>query len=1010
MLKEEARRLLAIGTVLLIVASAAPIGAQSSLGYIEGRITDDTGAVLPGATVTVTNTRTDAAVTVVSNERGLYRVPNLNPAEYTIRVDLAGFGSMLRERVVVAVGERLDIPFKLGLQTVTENLTVIADSPLINTQTPEIAATIEARKVLELPVNSRDFSRLALFSPAAKVSSSGVATLAFNGTDIAQNNFLLDGTDATHVDNAFMSNGRERGARLQTASSESIQEFRVLSTNYSAEYGRAAGAVVTAITKSGANQFAGGGYIYLRDDSLDARNFFDPPEQPEFKMKQFGASLGGPIKRDRIFFYTNYEGSRKKLGSVQTGTVPSEAFRATVASALQPLLSTAPLPVSATANPDVGLARVSGITDVDENIWSVRVDVRPSDVDSFFARVNVQDSLVDGPLFVLQPRQFAGQRQYAPIVSASVTGSYVRTLGSSWTNEAKFGLNRVHLVLNQTDPNVLRDELDANRSYPCTTITGVDLQLGCLQDIDRTNLGLEFIDNVSWFTGAHSVKFGINLRRRSVDPFQAGYPNVTYGSLADFAANRISRVTAEGDGGPALTYGWQYDGYIQDNWRLTNRLSLSLGLRYEYATEFKEKHNLSQGFDIQTLELTAPGAQIYRPDGNDFGPRVGATYDLFENGRTVLGGGYGIYYQPYPLQSFFGDTIFANIIPSTTLDQATTPGLSYPLPPITGGTAPPGNRTAIDPNKKSNLNHQFTVNVQQQIGSQMSLRVAYVGNRTYNNPRTRPGNLIDPALGRRPDTRYAQFNLRSFNGTGKYDGVQMQFNRRMSAGLSFNVSYAFSRFWDDIIQPQTPCPGLDFGSCASWDAEWALADLDVPHNFSMNAIYELPFGQHDGFLGSLTQGWQLASVLLARSGLPYTVQLASNVTRSGTSWTTNQRPNAVPGMEGTGHPDGPNGWLNINAYSDPAAGTFGTLGRNTERGPKFVQLDMSLLKRTDLGANQKLEFRIEVFNVLNTPIWAAMPARQFLTPTSFGNVQNTFGRTESFGTARQVQLAARYSF
>ena len=181
------------------------------------------------------------------------------------------------------------------MQTLAETLTVTADAPLINTQTPEISATIEARRVLELPVNSRDFSRLALFSPAAKVSSSGVATLAFNGTDIAQNNFLLDGTDATHVDNAFMSNGRERGARLQTASSESIQEFRVLSTNYSAEYGRAAGAVVTAITKSGGNKFTGGGYLYLRDDALDARNFFDPPEQPEFKMKQFGASLGGPI-------------------------------------------------------------------------------------------------------------------------------------------------------------------------------------------------------------------------------------------------------------------------------------------------------------------------------------------------------------------------------------------------------------------------------------------------------------------------------------------------------------------------------------------------------------------------------------------------------------------------------------------------------------------------------------------------------------------------------------------
>ena len=223
----------------------------------------------------------------------------------------------------------------------------------------------------------------------------------------------------------------------------------------------------------------------------------------------------------------------------------------------------------------------------------------------------MQNSLVDGPLFVLQSRQFAGQRQYAPIVSGTFTGSWVRTLGSRWTNEAKFGVNRVHLILNQTDPNVGRDQLDANRSYPCTTITGVDVQLGCLQDIDRTNLGLEFIDNVAWFAGSHSVKFGFNFRRRSVDPFQAGYPNVTYNSLADFAANRIFQVTAETDGGPALTYGWQYDGYVQDDWRVTSRMTLSMGVRYELATEFKEENDLSRGFDLTTLELTAPGAQIY---------------------------------------------------------------------------------------------------------------------------------------------------------------------------------------------------------------------------------------------------------------------------------------------------------------------------------------------------------------------------------------------------------------
>lgn len=998
--------LVAAGLVVGPFAWAAH--AQTSFGQIGGRVTDSTGGVLPGVTVTVTSVRTGAVVTAVTNAQGLYRAPNLNPGEYTVRAELTGFGALIRERVVVAVGETIDIPFRLGLETLQETLTVTAESPLINSTTPEIAATIEARKVLELPVNSRDFSRLALFSPAAKVTSSGVATLAFNGTDIAQNNFLLDGTDATHVDNAFMSNGRERGARLQTASSESIQEFRVLSTNYSAEYGRAAGAVVTAITKSGGNEFTGGTYFYVRDDALDARNFFDSDEPPPFNLKQYGASLGGPIVRNRMFFFTNYEGSRKTLGSVQTGTVPSAAFRATVAPALQGLLRTAPLPETATANPDVGIARVSGVTDVKENIFSLRLDWRPTDADNFFARVNVQDSTVDGPLFVLQTRQFAGQQQLAPIVSSSFTGSYVRTLGSNWTNEAKVGINRVHLVLNQLDPTVpTPDQLANNRLYPCTTINGVDVQLGCLQDIDRTNLGVEFIDNVSWFAGAHSVKFGLNFRRRSSDPFQAGYPNVLFNSLADFAANRIFQVTYSADGGPADVYGWQYDGYVQDNWRLNDRVTLNLGVRYEYATEFVERNDLARGFDLTTRELTAPGARIYRPDANNFGPRIGATYDLLGTGKTILGGGYGIYYTPYPLQSFFGDTIFSNIIPSTTLTQTTNPGLSYPLTSLAGGTLPPQNRVAINPNRRDTFNHQFTVNVQQQLGNAMSLRAAYVGNRTRWLPRTEPGNLVDPALGRRADTRYAQFNLRSDNGRGKYDALQLQLNRRMAKGLSFNAAYSFSRFMDDAISPQTPCPGLDFDSCPAWDLEWARSDLDVPHNLSFNSILELPFGQHEGLKGKLLQGWQISTILLARSGLPYTVQLGT--TRSGTTWTTNQRPNGVPGVNASS-PDGPNGWLNLAAYSDPAAGTFGNLGRNTERGPRFVQLDASLLKKTALGGGQTAEFRVEVFNVLNQPIWGAMPGRVFLTPSSFGRILNTFGRTESFGTARQIQLAVRYAF
>jgi hypothetical protein len=286
----------------------------------------------------------------------------------------------------------------------------------------------------------------------------------------------------------------------------------------------------------------------------------------------------------------------------------------------------------------------------------------------------------------------------------------------------------------------------------------------------------------------------------------------------------------------------------------------------------------------------------------------------------------------------------------------------------------------------------------------MSAQISYVGNRTKNNPRSKPGNLIDPALGRRPYPQFSQFTIRTEDGTGQYDALQVQFNRRLAKGPAFNVTYAWSKFMNDITSPQTPCPNfLDFASCPSWNLEWGPAAEDTPHNLSLNSIWELPLGQ-----GRLRGGWQLNTILLARSGLPYTVNLGTS--RAGQGWFTNQRPNAVAGVKSRGNPDGPVGWLNLNAFADVASGQYGNLGRNTEYGPAFLQLDASLLKNIRVRDLGRLQFRVEVFNVPNRPIWAAAPQATYLSPASFGRVINTFGRTESFGTSRQIQMAVRFDF
>ena len=991
-------RRLAVFFALFLIALAAsgpPVAAQT-LGMIEGRVTDATGAVLPGATVTVTNTRTSITRVAVSNAQGLYRALNLNPGEYEIKVELASFRTEVRRSVTLAVGETLAIDFHLELQSVSEAVEVTAFAPLVNTVNPEIGQTVDTRKVTELPLNGRDFTRLSLLAPGAVQTSGGFATLTFNGTGAAQNNFMLDGVDATRIDNFFPSNGWERGSRLQTASVESIQEFRVLTTNYSAEYGRAAGAIVNAVTKSGGNAFHGSAYGFFRNDKFDARNFFDPDKKPKFDMKQFGGSLGGPVRKDRVFFFGNYEGGRKELGAAASGTVPSASFRARIAPELAPILASVPLPTESTSNPDVGIIRFSEVTDVREDIGSARVDFKISDKDTVFARWNIQDSLVNGPLFVVRPLALSGQRQYAPIRTQSLTTSWVRVIRPNVMNEFKFGINRFRSLVDE------RDSASPN-PIPWTTITGVNVQPGVYGPFEDNNTSFEYIDTLSWFRGAHSMKTGATFRRIWVNLYNTGMLQMTFPSLAEFAANRPNLVTYTPEVPMTYIRGYSVGAFFQDDIKVSRNFTLNAGVRYDYTAPWSDLDERLVNFDTDAMMLMSPGTQLYDADVNNIAPRLGIAWDITGGGRSVIRGGYGMYYNAFAAQSAY-QLLFGNILGSMNLNRTTNPDLKYPLPAIQGGIVSPPAHQAIPMNRQDNYNHQWNVNLQQQLGSSMAVQIGYVGNRSLNNDRTFPLNLIDPATGRRPDARYSQIMLRTNTGTANYHSLQIQLNRRLSKGFAFNLNYAYSHLRDNIASPQDP---------SNWDAEWATGGNEVPHNFSANAIWELPFGPGRRFLkgggvaGAILGGWQLNLMTFARSGLPINVQLGTSM--AGQGWFTNQRPDIVAGQDIQGEPNGPLNWLNPDAFARPAAGKYGNLERNAARGPKFVQVDMSLFKNVQLPAGHGIQLRVEVFNLLNEPIWS-QPSATWLSTASFGRVFNTFGRTEGFGTSRQIQFGARYTF
>jgi outer membrane receptor protein involved in Fe transport len=983
--------------VLLLCGLRGTASTQTTYGLVEGRITDATGAALPGAIVTVTQSTTGLVRTVVTDELGLYRVLNLHPAEYDVTVERSGFAKVTYESVKIDVGQA--VALNVGMEV--GNMAVVMDvaPPTVNAVTPEISTTIDTRRVNELPLNGRDFTRFTLFAPGVVQTTGLIASIAVNATGVSQNNFLLDGVDATRIDDSYPSNGFERGSRLQTASVESIEEIRVLTTNYSAEYGRAAGAVISAVTKSGTNAFHGSGYAFFRNDGFDARNFFDGPEKPVFDMKQVGGSLSGPIRRDGVFFFNSYEGSRKELGATASGTVPSAALRARVASALTPILASIPLPTQATSNPDVGLTQYSENTNIREDIYSGRIDAKVSDRRSVYARYNVQDSLVRGPQYVVFPAALSGQQQYVPIRTQSFIASYVRALRPNMMNEVKFGINRFAGRLGEIDPL-------SPQPIPQTTITGVNVVPGLRADTSQRNTSFEYIDHVSWFLGAHTVKGGANIRRVWHDFDSTGTTTLVFPSLPDFAANRPSQATFTPALSPAFIRGWTYSAYLQDDLKATGRLTVNVGLRYDYTPPYHDVDNRVRNFDVTRMQLTAPRAQLYKADRDNVAPRLGFTYDVRGNGRSILRGGYGYYYGLYTPVSAEA-LLTANAAGATLLTRTQDPTLQYPVASLAAGVSNPPTRRATDPNREDSYSRQMTVNLQQQLKASTAVTIGYVGTWSRHNERTRPLNLIDPATGQRPSPQFSQILFAESSGRATYHALQMVITRRFSSGLSFNANYAYSRLMDDIVSPQNPL--------ASWDLEWAHGNREVRHNLSANALYELPFGtgkRWGGSSGGLTHvlgGWQVNGVVLAHSGLPYSVTLGA-VTRSGTGWTTNQRPNVVSGVGHAGVSEGPTGWLNPAAFSDPASGTFGNLGRNTERGPHFLQVDVSLFKNVRRGDKQRVQVRVEIYNVINRLQLPPTPNANLLAPGSFGRFFNTFGRTEGFGTSRQMQLAVRYVF
>ncbi|MBL8124636.1 MAG: TonB-dependent receptor [Blastocatellia bacterium] len=1002
---------------LLTIAFIFVISAlgQANTGSITGIVTDPAGAVVPNATVTVTNQGTNEKRTVQTDAEGRYEVLSLPTGVYTIEASGTGFQATSFRDLRLAVGEKARADVALTVSGVDAVVTVI-DQTRVDTETATIGDTVATERITDNPVNGRDFTQLLATVPGSvqttnqfQTSINGIPS-TFGGTSV-----LVDGIDAGRVDLNGTSNvlGRVE-SRVNRVSMDSIQEVQVLEQNYSAQYGQAIGAVINPITKSGGNALHGSLFEFFRNEALDAEDYFAGKQK--FRLNQFGGNISGPIKKDRVFFFGNYEGVRQTRGIQFTTLVPTAAFRATFAPSIAPVLATMPLPNapfipqgSSTPDPNRGIYSAQRDAKLREDTGSVKIDFLHTDKSQFSFRYNINDSKTDVPYGVASD-QIAPAKLRVQLFKASHT----YTLSGTSVNEFAFGINHNFTDVGAGPSTLPRFDLSFVDQALATPGPAQFAQI-------RTGAVYHFLDTFSFVRGNHSMKAGVDVRFNRRDAESKVQETLTFFGLNDFRDN-VPFVVSRG-GHPKLQYANEnYSFFFQDDWKAHSRLSLNLGLRYDVSTVSREKDGRLQNFNLRTLTFTPQGEQLHDMDTNNWGPRVGFAFDIFGDQKTILRGGYGIFYNR-ELPASFGSP-HANTYPTQSVDlfqwffcAGGPPTWGYPVAPSTYNCGVPA-AFYIEKDLQTAMAQHWSLNVQRDLGFG-TLQVGYVGNHVTHiltdgvvSPRN--VNRRDPVTSARPlSANFGDIFVVGGYPSSNYHGMQVNFRRNLSKGFRFNANYTWSHAIDNIA-------GFfkDYQNEYDINADRASADSDVRHNFSLDAGYGLRFRDWFGDGPKwLIDGWNVNTITQIRSGLPV------NVTRSGGVFGGfSFRPNIVPGVP-TRCPNYslPNCQFNVAAFSDPGAGVYGNAGRNILRGPGFAQVDLSFGKNTRITENTSLQLRLEIFNLFDKANFAdpsgglVQGDNNTLRPTAFfgqstATVGNQLGGLLGFGGPRQIQLSARFNF
>lgn len=1037
------------GAMVLSLSTPGPAEAQLTTGSIAGVVSDDSGAAVPGATVEITNAETGVRRVLVTDAGGRYSAPSLGLGAYEVKVSMAGFTPVSRKGITLTAGRNAVVDVGLKLAQKSEEVEVVAEASQVETKSATVSHLVDEEQVAELPVINRDLTQLAFLQPGVIKSPAGQGVfsgqgdkMVVNGARGTQNLFLLDGVASGDV------SGNPQGVSGVMNGSETIKEIQIVTNNYSAEYRSTVGAIVSAVTKSGTNQVKGSAFGYFRDDALNALNHFDQEfdrEKPALSRQHVGGSIGGPLMRDKLFFFVSYEGLREDVGFTDTILVPSLNARSgrlangsTVAvhPATQQILRVYPTPGQGNT-----VVQVSGdttliagtATEATTNDFVVgKLDYAPSGNNTFALTFSYDKGDRERGGIIQNSTESVGSRSNTRTGSAK----WQAVIGSRMINELNVGYSDSKPQGELPLPD--RDYVATGMIFrPGTSIMG-EVNVPGLESVGFRVGGAAYgqktysVRNAfTWNRGRHDLHLGGEAARMSFDVYNCsrGCNGVyDFRDMANFLRGTPRRFEGLLPGGDVtnkeLTQ-TTFAVYVQDNWSVRPSLTLNLGLRYEYANRIEEKN----GFTSQLINVTDPTATVgplYEgpPTNLAFSPRVGFAWSP-DDGKSSLRGGFGVFYEHPNL--FLIRTALAELPPYTLVGRIETANVAFPYAFETqlGLARGRPNARAFDYTPNQTYSLRWNLTYQRQLVRDVVASIDYTSSRGRNLWHQNLANLcrwqgypaqpsgekffperctlINPNLG---EVRYQEANARSW-----YDGVSAAFHRAPRTGLRFGGTFTVSKSTDtgsgvtsggeELPQSQRGIYGYDIdlkkGPSATDRRFVASAFLGWSPRWGADA---------QGARGVLARGWQFNAIFSYLSGVPLSVLEESAVAIARIGDDEDLRPDLVQGGNPNPVTGDPDRWFDITQFRPARPGYFGTLGRNTVRGPNQMTLDVSVLKDIQVGLGF-LQVRAEVFNVTNRTNYGIPDMVAFIN----GAANPTAGRITTTSTpARRAQLGLRWVF